>query len=190
MQRRPRVRVGDHQSAGAMDPAASSVSRRKRHRTRPIPGGRRLPDPIRIQVQGNERDPLGLEHVGEALTAASVAADDHVLSACAIERVATICSCSERCIHCLARHPQGNPPGLADQERADQYRQQHGRQHRLHGGVVQQPALHRQDQQHEGELARLREPDTGLTPVATPPPVARPGRRQSRTSTAPAAPAG
>ena len=82
-------------------------------------GGGSLPYPIRIEVERHKRDLFGLQHMRQRLTAAAVTADDDVA-------VAGEASTGDRLQlqgalqPLLARHPQGDPVGLLDQQGADQ----------------------------------------------------------------------
>ncbi len=121
---------------------------------------RRFAHALRIGVESDERDVLGLEQAHQILAAAAVAADDHVI---------------------LAGHRRRRDPGdlrrarkpvvgreLAhdrvremDQQRGRKHRQQHRREHDLPHRARHERQVDRDCEHHQRELAGLREIESG-----------------------------
>ena len=115
---------------------------------------------LRIGIEREKRDLLGFQQAREVLPAASVTADDHVLlaSQCSRRNVGELGGAREPVVGSQAARKR---LGELDQERCRQHGKHHGRQHQLRQRFIDDPQIGRQGQQHDGELAGLREIETG-----------------------------
>ena len=107
-------------------------------------------DLLVILLDGGERDAGHAQHARHDLAVAPVARDDHrVAGPSIVSNSGSPCRSFQRVEHPLVRE---------ERERRDQHRQRHGEHEELRGGSRRGWPRLRGGEQHEGELAALREP--------------------------------
>ncbi len=115
-----------------------------------------LPHALRVHVQREERNRLGLQQPRQRLTGPAKAADQHVvaLGHAFDQQVMQV----QRLHHpVLFDHPAGDRLGMHDQERCQQHRQQDGGNTGLLQRSGNQPQIAGQRQQDKAELPALRQ---------------------------------
>ncbi|MNK99579.1 hypothetical protein D3C87_1199830 [compost metagenome] len=160
-QRRRRVGIRHNQRGGAVDTggdqrlAAAGIAIDHGVAS---PGG--LAHAVRVEVQRHVVDALALEHMRQVLPAPAKSADDRVLLG--LQALGGDAGHVER-LHqpFVGGKAQHDGVAVLDQERRRQHRQQHRGQDDLDQHRIHQPDPVDLVQQHEAELARLRQPQTG-----------------------------
>jgi hypothetical protein len=138
-------------------PAATSDSRIAEHDR--FARRRRRRDAIGVEVERDVRETLVLQHAREVLPRTAVAANDDVGTLPqALRRNARHL---QRLLHPFRRRqPQYDAVGVLDQERSGEHREQHRGENRLQQVRIDEMLVENQVQEHEAELARLREAES------------------------------
>ncbi|KAF1060876.1 MAG: hypothetical protein GAK39_06079 [Variovorax sp.] len=155
------VEVGHDHRAGARQARGHQRLQPRRvaehHR---VAGRGGLPHAVGIEVERHVGDALALEDACQVLAAAAVAADDHV--ARGVDRLARDRGHLQRLLQPVAGHQLAHDRvAVHHDEGRGQHRQHHRGQHRVGQPRRQQAALLCQRQQHEAELAGLRQVEAG-----------------------------
>ena len=125
-----------------------------------VPCRRRLPDPVRIEVECHVRDPLAFQHAGQVLAAAAVSANDHVLVR--VDRFASDSGHLQGLLQPFACDQlHDDAVAVHHDERGRQHRKNHARQNRIEKCRWYQRIGLGQGQQYKPELARLGQIEPG-----------------------------
>ena len=124
---------------------------------------------LRIGIECDETHTISGQHACQLLPGAAIATNDHVLLG-AHRAHGDLCEL-ERLVHPLAAtHPSQQARALADQHWSRQHRQDHGWQRHGKSAVLENARLLGQREQHQRELAGLRQVEPGTRhaePVGT-----------------------
>ena len=161
LERAVHVEVRDHHRAGA-----SQACRHQRLQPRGVAvhhgvaGSGCLPDAIGVEVKREIGNAFALQHPGQVLAAAAIAADDDVLAG--VDRLARDRGHLQRLLQPFARHHfQHDAVAVHDDERRGHHRQHHARQDRVEQRRRHQRILLPQRQQDKAELTGLRQVQAG-----------------------------
>ena len=161
LQRRGRVGIADDDRACACQACGhQALQPRRIAENNALSGSRRLPHPVRVEVERDIGDLFTIEQARQVLAAAAIAADDHM--GVDLDRLPGDRGQLQRLQHPVtARQFHDHLIAEHDHERRGQHRQHHAGQHRAAPLRCQQLVLHTQRQQHEAEFARLCQIDAG-----------------------------
>jgi len=161
LQRRGRVVVAHHHRGGARQAGGHQAGQaRGVAEDHALAGGGSLAHAVGVEVERHVGDALGRQQPGQVLAAAAVAADDDV----ALGRDGALGDGGQR--HRLHQPVVGaqavdDAVAVQDEEGRGQHRQHHAGQDGAHPFGRHQAAVTAQGQQHEAELARLRQVQAG-----------------------------
>ena len=125
-----------------------------------LTGGNGGAHPLRVHVERDEADVFGIEQAREILPAAAIAADNDVMVfAKGLDRDVVHFFGAPGPFAAAQQVAQG--VHAMNQERRDQHRQDHGRQHRLHHIGCEQLQIGCLRQQYKTEFASLRQAQCG-----------------------------